>query len=1141
MAMAGTAVIAGAAAAGGALVALGASSVGVAREFESSIAIMSTAVSPESLGVASAAEAMSILSDASLAVGSDTALVGVSASGAADAITGLYKAGLSTSEIFGDLQGYLAGTTELSGALRAAVDLAAASELDMVAASELAAVTLATFGGHLETEAERAEFINEAMNNFVQVADASVASVDGLSAALVNVGPSAAAMGLEFEEVNTALGILSMRGIEGSEAGTALKSMLTNMMRDTPAVTGALQELGVSLYDVEGNLRSLPEIMGQFEAGLAGMTQEQRNQYIQTIAGTYGMNALNALLSEGVVGWEEMEAAIGEASTMQEVAAARTNTLAGAQEQLAGVWETFRIQIGTALIPVLTALADIGASLMEKYGPALTAAFEAVGNGIARIVAVISDGQLGELFTVFEDGSSVLGSIFEAFGMGETAANGLATSIGNIVTAVMTVVGPIAQAVAQFVSFKDVLIAIGLAVGAALLPVIAGIVSALAPVILAFAAVTAAVALLRNAWENNWGGIQEKVAAVMAFVVPLVQTAVTGIQTAIQTTIGAAIAWWNANWPTIQQTIATVWGLIQTVIGTAVETIRPAIEQMVTVAQGAGDRLSQLAGPLQELWAKVGPFIQAAATIIGGILTALLGVIVSIVRGIGNALEPFINMFVNVAENVIRIVGGIIQTLTGFFQLLVGLFTGNGEKVKEAWSNMVEGVKDIVGGLVDGVVALVTGLVETVIALVSGFVDGIVEFFTSLYDKLVGNSIIPDLVEDIIAWFKDLIAWIGDVLDTLWDTVVQPFIDMWNNLVAWFAEKAVQAIQLGKDLVQGIINGINAVGMNILSVIGDWVEAAINYVKKLLGISSPSAVFFEIGTDIGRGLIAGLQAIHSDAVAAMEAIFDAMSNVATLGGGFAGHFESQVLDPMREGLAATEEQLAGLDDYMASLVEALGYDENFLSGPNAVLELMRRMNYEHATPQEREQARALLSMYYERNAMQAEYIQMQQALIAEEQRLARLQEKQQQNAFLQEQLKLLQLIRDNNLSASILDGLVLGIHADAGALMDAMRAALSELIAAAEAQLRISSPSLVFRDIGRQMNRGLIMGLGDNRGVLAAMRESMDEVAARAFGASLPALAVSGGRTAHLYGGQHFYIQQTRGSVLDDVQALLSP
>ncbi len=82
----GGALVAAGAAAGGALIALGASSVGVAREFESSMAIMSTAVDPVSVGAQTTAEAMDILSEASLAVGSDTALVGVSASTSAEAI-----------------------------------------------------------------------------------------------------------------------------------------------------------------------------------------------------------------------------------------------------------------------------------------------------------------------------------------------------------------------------------------------------------------------------------------------------------------------------------------------------------------------------------------------------------------------------------------------------------------------------------------------------------------------------------------------------------------------------------------------------------------------------------------------------------------------------------------------------------------------------------------------------------------------------------------------------------------------------------------------------------------------------------------------------------------------------------------------
>ena len=339
----GTAVVAGAAVAGAALVGLGVTSIGIASDFQSSMAVMSTAVDPVSVGATDAAGAMEILGAAALAVGSDTQLVGVSASGAAEAITGLYKAGMSTSEIFGDLNGYLAGTSDLSGALRASVDLAAASELDMVAASELAAVTLATFGGELTTSAERADFVNSAMNNFVQTADASVASVQSLADAFVNVGPTAASMGMGVETVNTALAIMSTRGMTGAEAGTQLKSMLLGMQADAAKAGGAMESLGVSMYTAEGAMRPLPDVLADLGAAMAGMTEQQRNQTVATIAGSYGMNAMNALLGEGAAGWTEMEGAIAGAATMQDTAAAKAATFSGVMESLGGVVESFRI------------------------------------------------------------------------------------------------------------------------------------------------------------------------------------------------------------------------------------------------------------------------------------------------------------------------------------------------------------------------------------------------------------------------------------------------------------------------------------------------------------------------------------------------------------------------------------------------------------------------------------------------------------------------------------------------------------------------------------------------------------------------------------------------------------------------------
>jgi len=444
------------------LVAVTADSVNLAADFQDQVSI---------LGIAARDSGLSFdqLHDAALQVGGDTALAGVSATSAADAMTGLYKAGLDTTVIFGDLQGYMNGTAELGGALRAAIDLAAASELDMVQASDLAAVALSTFGGGLETAEEQAQFVNDALNNFVMAADASVADVSDLAAALMNVGPTAAAFGFSIEETNTALAILSTRGIKGAEAGTALKSLMTNLMRPTDQVTGALNELGVSLYNADGTMRELPQIIGDLEGALMGvsevtvsvggrtaeqndqldlarrayqqatdalykhnagirvlsdeqlskyvtqqsaanaeierleavtgeattqlseLTEQQRLEYIQTIAGSYGQNALNALLAEGTEGWDEMAAAIGDAATIQEQAAARTDTYHGQVEAMEGAIESLKIGIGEKFLPVLTQLVQGFAGFIEEHGPQIEAVFGRIGEFLSTTLPPIFD------------------------------------------------------------------------------------------------------------------------------------------------------------------------------------------------------------------------------------------------------------------------------------------------------------------------------------------------------------------------------------------------------------------------------------------------------------------------------------------------------------------------------------------------------------------------------------------------------------------------------------------------------------------------------------------------------------------------------------------------------------------------------
>jgi len=356
-----------------ALIDLGSTSVGVAADFQT----MTVQLRQAGAQSRETADAVGGFGEIALRVGADTRLIGVSASGAAQAMTSLLKSGLSLTDVMGDVNAYMREGAELGGALRASIDLAAATELDMVQASELAVIVMSTFG-------KSAEEVTGAMDYMVRAADASVATVSELGMALTNIGPIAAAAGISFEDINIALALLASRGIRGAEAGTALRSMLANLRRPTESVKEELKKWNIALYDATGAMYPLPKILEQFQEALAGATQEERDLAIQTVAGTYGMNAMNALLSAGSQGWNEMARSIAGATSMSEKAAAHAQTFAGQLEMFEGVVESLRIRIGSAFLPALTKVLGVFSSLIEKYGPSITAVFERVGSVLAE-------------------------------------------------------------------------------------------------------------------------------------------------------------------------------------------------------------------------------------------------------------------------------------------------------------------------------------------------------------------------------------------------------------------------------------------------------------------------------------------------------------------------------------------------------------------------------------------------------------------------------------------------------------------------------------------------------------------------------------------------------------------------------------
>lgn len=128
-----------------------------------------------------------------------------------------------------------------------------------------------------------------------------------------------------------------------------------------------------------------------------------------------------------------------------------------------------------------------------------------VGGDTAEKIALITSGLIGlfGILTGSEDGVDRVRAALDGL-----IGTDLASFIMGTTSAIASIIGPIADAIGQFVGWQDVAVAVGILLAAVLIPAIVSLVAALWPVIAVFAAITLAVAVLRTAWENDFLGIK---------------------------------------------------------------------------------------------------------------------------------------------------------------------------------------------------------------------------------------------------------------------------------------------------------------------------------------------------------------------------------------------------------------------------------------------------------------------------------------------------------------------------------------------------------------------------------------------------------------------------------------------------------
>ncbi|MEJ6019879.1 phage tail tape measure protein [Corynebacterium sp. H113] len=301
-------------------------------------------------------------------LGSDTSLTATSASDAAAAMTELAKGGFTVEQSMEAAKGTL--------------QLAAAAQVDAATAATIQSQALQSFSLEAEDAARVSDILAGAAN-------ASSAEIEGIAQGLQQSGTVANQFGVSIEDTATALAMFANAGIQGSDAGTLLKSALLALTDQGKPAQAAIEELGLSVYDMHGNFVGLPSLFGQLAEAQKNMTPEAYQAATATLFGSDAMRLAGIAAEQGRGGFDQLKESVTRQGQAAEVAAAQTQGLPGALERMQNAAEEAGLAVYTALGDKLVVGADLATSALEKIGPAAVTGIDAVSAAGGELVKAL--------------------------------------------------------------------------------------------------------------------------------------------------------------------------------------------------------------------------------------------------------------------------------------------------------------------------------------------------------------------------------------------------------------------------------------------------------------------------------------------------------------------------------------------------------------------------------------------------------------------------------------------------------------------------------------------------------------------------------------------------------------------------------
>lgn len=662
---------------------LGAAAVKTAADFDSSMSKVA-AVS------GATGDDLDALRDKAREMGAKTKF---SASEAADAMNYMAMAGWKTEDMLEGIEGIM--------------NLAAASGEDLATTSDIVTDALTAFGLSAQDSGHFADILAAASSN-------ANTNVSMMGETFKYCAPIAGALGFSAEDTAEAIGLMANAGIKGSQAGTALRTIMNNLTGDIKLSGSALGEVTIATTNADGSMRDLSDILSDCRGAFAQLSESEQAAAAEALVGKNAMSGFLALMNAGEGDIEKLSTAIANCDgTAERMAETMQDNLAGQLTILKSQLQELAISFGEMLMPAIRAIV----SKIQAFVDKLNHMSEGQQKAILTIGLMVA--ALGPLLVI-------IGTVISKVGVAMQGFVRLASGVKKLGVAVKAGTGVFGK--------------LGAALGGISAPVIA-VVAIIAVLIAAFKHLWDTNEEFRNAITAIWEGIVSKIQAFCQGIVDRLN--------ALGFDFGSIVDVLKALWDGFCQFLAPIFeaafNVVSTVLGTVLDVITGLLDIFIGLFTG---NWSQMWEGVKEvfsgIWEGITSLFENFLNMIRNLADTVLGWFGTSWEEVWTSVKTFFeNIWNGITAFFSGIWNGIVSTVTTQINAVKTVVSTVFNAIKTTATTIWNGIKSAITTVVDGIKSKVSTVFESIKSTVISVFNGIKSTATSVWNGIKAAIITP--------------------------------------------------------------------------------------------------------------------------------------------------------------------------------------------------------------------------------------------------------------------------------------------------------------------------------------------------------------------------------------------------------------